>query len=74
MGLRFARVYCMGQRITRGEDLVNGQHTHFSALAGVGVFLVVLIVGSAWRLAAYRLASSDRAQWRHLGAAMAFQY
>jgi hypothetical protein len=49
-------------------------HTHFSAMSAVGVFLVVLIVGSAWRLAAYRLAASDRAELRNLGAAMAFQY
>lgn len=49
-------------------------HTHFSAMSALGVFLVVLIVGTAWRLASYRLASADRAELRNLGAAMAFQY
>jgi len=49
-------------------------HTHFSAVAALGVFLVVLILGSAWRLTAYRLASADRQELRNLGAAMAFQY
>lgn len=49
-------------------------HTHFSALSAIGVFLVVLIVGSAWRLGAYRLAASDRAAFKNLGAAMSFQY
>lgn len=50
------------------------QHTHFSAISAVGVFLVVLIVGSAWRLGAYRLAASNSSRLRDLGAAMAFQY
>jgi len=49
-------------------------HTHFSAMSAIGVFLVVLIVGTAWRLGAYRLASSNRAELRNLGAAMSFQY
>lgn len=49
-------------------------HTHFSAMSALGVFLVVLIVGTAWRLAAYRLASSDRSELNRLGAAMSFQY
>lgn len=49
-------------------------HTHFSAITAIGIFLVVLIVGSAWRLGAYRLAASRRPELRHLGAAMAFQY
>lgn len=49
-------------------------HTHFSALSALGVFLVVLIVGTAWRLGSYRLCASDRAALRNLGAAMAFQY
>ena len=49
-------------------------HTHFSAVAALGVFLVVLILGTAWRLGAYRLAASDRPGLRTLGGAMAFQY
>lgn len=49
-------------------------HTHFSAMSALGVFLVVLIVGTAWRLGAYRLAASKRPEFRNLGAAMAFQY
>lgn len=49
-------------------------HTHFSAVSAVGVFLVVLILGTAWRLGSYRLAASKRAELRNLGAAMAFQY
>lgn len=49
-------------------------HTHFSALSAVGVFLVVLIVGTAWRLGSYRLAASRRQGLRNLGAAMSFQY
>jgi hypothetical protein len=49
-------------------------HTHFSAVSALGVFLVVLIIGSAWRLGSLRLASSDRPELRTLGAAMHFQY
>lgn len=49
-------------------------HTHFSALSALGVFLVVLIVGTAWRLASHRLASSDRPGLRCMGAAMTYQY
>ena len=49
-------------------------HTHFSAVSALGVFLMVLIVGSAWRLATVRLAASDRQELRNLAAAMAFQY
>lgn len=49
-------------------------HTHFSAMSALGVFLVVLIVGSAWRLATVRLAASERQELRNLAAAMAFQY
>lgn len=52
----------------------GGKHTHFSAVNAIGIFLVVLIVGSAWRLVAYRLAASDRPLARNLGGAMAFQY
>lgn len=52
----------------------GGKHTHFSAVSALGVFLVVLIVGTAWRLGAYRLAASNRPELRNLGAAMAFQY
>lgn len=49
-------------------------HTHFSAMSAVGVFLVVLIVGSAWRLTTVRLAASQRPELRNLAAAMAFQF
>jgi hypothetical protein len=49
-------------------------HTHFSAVSATGVFLVVLILGSAWRLASYRLAASPRPEIRNLAKAMAFQY
>jgi len=49
-------------------------HTHFSAISAIGVFLVVLIVGTAWRLGSHRLASSGRPELRNLGAAMAYQY
>jgi len=49
-------------------------HTHFSAMSALAIFLVVLIIGSAWRLAAYRLGCSDRAELRTLSAAMVFQY
>lgn len=49
-------------------------HTHFSAMSALGVFLVVLMVGTAWRLASCRLAASDRSELKNLGAAMSFQY
>jgi hypothetical protein len=50
------------------------KHTHYSAVAALGVFLAVLVFGTAWRLGAYRLAASNRPELRHLGQAMAFQY
>jgi hypothetical protein len=43
-------------------------------MSAVGVFLVVLIVGTAWRLGAYRLAASSRSELQNLGKAMSFQY
>lgn len=49
-------------------------HTHYSVLTVLGAFLGIVIVGTAWRLTAYRLASSPRQEFRNLGAAMAFQY
>lgn len=49
-------------------------HTHFSAMSAIGVFLVVLIVGTAWRLGSYRAMASKRAGLRNFGQAMAFQY
>ena len=49
-------------------------HTHFSGMGAINTFLAVLIVGTVWRLGSYRLAASDRAEYRNLGAAMAFQY
>ncbi len=50
------------------------KHTHFSAMSAIGVFLVVLIVGSGWRLAAYRLMASNRPELKTAGQAMIFQY
>lgn len=49
-------------------------HTHFSAISALGVFLVVLMVGTLWRLASWRLSASDRIELKNLGTAMAFQY
>lgn len=49
-------------------------HTHFSAVTAVQTFLAVIIVGSLWRLTAYRLAASPRRELRNLGTAMSFQY
>ena len=49
-------------------------HSHFSALTALNAFLAVLIVGTLWRLIAWRLAASDRTELRNLGAGMAFQY
>jgi hypothetical protein len=40
----------------------------------VAVFLGVLIMGSAWRLATVRLAASTRPELRNLASAMSFQY
>lgn len=49
-------------------------HTHFSGMGAINTFLAVLVVGTVWRLASYRLAASSRAECRNLGSAMAFQY
>jgi hypothetical protein len=49
-------------------------HTHFSAVHAMNIFLAVLIVGSAWRLASLHLASAKSPGMQHLGRAMAFQY
>jgi hypothetical protein len=53
---------------------VNAGHTHFSAISALGIFLVVLIIGTVWRLGAYRLACASNPHARTLGAAMSFQY
>lgn len=53
---------------------MNAQHTHFSAVAAIGVFLVVLIVGTAWRLSTHKLMASPRPWKKNLGAAMSYQY
>jgi hypothetical protein len=49
-------------------------HTHFSAVHALNVFLGVLIVGSAWRLASLHLVGAKSAGMQHLGRAMSFQY
>jgi hypothetical protein len=49
-------------------------HTHFSAMSALGIFLVVLIVGTAWRLGSYRLAASPKPLAQRWAAAMHFQY
>ena len=49
-------------------------HTHFSAVSALSVFLVVLILGSAFRLVTVRLAASSRPELRNLASAMSFQY
>jgi len=38
------------------------------------VFLMVILVGTVWRLGSYYLIASPRPQWQHLGLAMATQY
>jgi hypothetical protein len=49
-------------------------HTHFSAMAAVQVFLMVLIVGTLWRLASYHMVASKNEAVSHLGKAAGFQY
>lgn len=49
-------------------------HTHGSAVFALTVFFLVLVVGSAWRLAGYHLANNGDARLSHLGRAMLFQY
>lgn len=49
-------------------------HTHFSAMTALNIFLAVVIVGTAWRLASYHLAASNNESVAHLGKAMAFQF
>jgi hypothetical protein len=49
-------------------------HTHFSAVAVLGAFLAVLVVGTAWRLGAYRLVATDSPLAVTTGKAMLFQY
>lgn len=41
---------------------------------GVHVFLIVLVLGTGWRLASYHLIASPNTQVQHLGRAMAFQF
>lgn len=52
----------------------QGKHTHYSSISAVGIFLVVVILGSAWRLTAYRLCASGNQMAQNFGAAMAFQF
>lgn len=49
-------------------------HTHFSATMALGTFLMVLLLGSLWRLIAAHLAGSKNETLNQLGAAMANQY
>lgn len=49
-------------------------HTHFSAVHALNIFLAVLIVGSAWRLASLHLVAARSTGLQQLGKAMAFQY
>ena len=57
-----------------GPGEATTMHTHFSALNALNIFLAVLIVGSAWRLASLHLASASSPAAANLGRAMAFQY
>lgn len=49
-------------------------HVHFSALHALNVFLAVLIVGTAWRLASLHLMASSNPALKHLGVAATTQY
>lgn len=49
-------------------------HTHASVMTAASVFLLVLIMGSLWRLASYHLVASPNPTVSHLGKAMGFQY
>lgn len=49
-------------------------HTHASAMTAVHVFLLVVIMGTLWRLTSYHLVASKNENLAHLGKAMAFQY
>lgn len=40
----------------------------------VHIFLVVLALGTGWRLTTYHLLASSNTQLKHLGAGMAIQY
>lgn len=43
-------------------------------MTALSVFLLVLIMGSLWRLASYHLVSSQNPTVAHVGKAMGFQY
>ncbi|WP_274912144.1 hypothetical protein [Streptomyces sp. WZ-12] len=49
-------------------------HTHFSAMAALGAFLGIVVVGTLWRLIAAHLTAANSSFANHLGKAMAFQY
>lgn len=49
-------------------------HTHFSAMTALNVFLLVLIMGTLFRLASYHLVASKNETVSHIGKAMGFQY
>lgn len=46
----------------------------FNAAVALNTFLAVLIVGTAWRLAALHAVASNNALLRTVGQAMSFQY
>lgn len=49
-------------------------HTHFSALNALNVFLVVLLMGTIWRLLSLHLMASNTESLNRLGQALSFQY
>lgn len=49
-------------------------HVHVGALEAVTFLLMMIIVGSAWRLGASHLAKSDNPTAQVFGQAMAFIY
>ncbi len=49
-------------------------HTHFSATNALSIFLVVLVMGTLWRLLASHLVVSSNPFANQVGSAMIFQY
>ena len=46
----------------------------FDLQVGLHVFMIVLILGTLWRVASFHLIASPNASLAHLGKAMAIQY